>query len=375
MNLPGLTSILYHLRALTIITDGSIFEAYAILENEDMLEILRDVRAHSKYIHTFTMQGSSFPIVWPNLTLDFRWALKDICRSSDNMTTLNLENMVGIPHTLFTGTNIKHVRFHLIEFEQPRTSFAVFEDDCLPKGQLESIDIDYTFPSPPFNLVETHIAYDDAMANYQSFFSSLRKLRFLIHRSDDLQRFVAIAGGISSLEIVDLEISNSDNGFLRTMSSNLPLNDLPCLRQLIIRHKSLVNITMRHPLFMVATILKSISIPKSLRTIELSFEVSAHPPWTKPIHFFPDHKSWGMLDAALTQERFGSVRDVILSLRYCPLREEPWTFDERFFTERCHKIYKGIFPLLSSSKSKRLVLNITFCPGGGTRGGHWGTVS
>lgn len=370
MNFPRLTCILYHLRTLTIITDGSIFEAYALLENEDMIGVLRDAQAYSRGIHTLTMQDSSFPIVWPNLTLEFRRALKNLCRSSLNMTTLQLENMVGVPRNLLTGTNIKHVRFHFIEFEQLRMSFGIVWDDLLPKGRLESIDIDYTFPFPPFNLMETNIECNGMLDYCRSFFFGVKKLRYAIHRSDDLQRFIAVASDISSLEILDLELSNSDNGFMRRTPLDLPLDRNPHLRRLIVRHKSLVNIAMRRPLFKVMAILKSVSVPNSLQTIELFFDVSAHPPWTKPVHFFPDPKSWGMLDVALTRKHFGSVRDLIFNLRYCPLQEEPWTFNEGTFRDRCHKILPGVFPLLSSSESKRLALNITFCPGGKEPGAH-----
>ncbi|KAF9482419.1 hypothetical protein BDN70DRAFT_875175 [Pholiota conissans] len=365
MNFAGLTGVLYHLRALALIIDGSIFDAYRILEDGDIAQLLRDVQVHSHSLESLTLQGSSYPIVWTNLTPTFRRALKDLCRSSPSMTTLNLENMVGVPNALLKGTNIRHVRFHYIEFEETQMAFGIFRDDLLNKGQLESIDIDYTFPFPQSNSLAKN--YDEcAMENYQSFFTGVKKLRYVLNRSDDLNHFVAVARSISGLETIELELSNLDNGFLRGTPLHLPLHELPHLHRLIIRHRTLVNIGMRHPLFKVMAILKSITLPKSLHTLELFFDVSARAPWTKPTHFFPDPKSWGMLDASLSQAQFHRVREVVMNLKYCPLLEKPWTFDEGVCSERSYEMFRGVFPLLSNSKSKRLDLNVTFCPGGGT---------
>ena len=359
-----MTGLLYHLRSFKLVMDGSIFEAYAILENEDLVEILRGVQAFSKGIEAFTMQGSSFPIVWPDLTREFRAVFRSLCRSSPNLKTLNLENIVGVPHTLLTRTNIRHIRLHLIEFKKPRMAFVIFREGHLPKGQLESIDIDYTFPFPPSSLIESRLAYEDAMTHYRTIFSQVKRLRYLIYRSDDLERFIAVAKGLSSsLEVVNLELSNSDNGFLRALSWEIPLADLPLLRRVIICHKSLISTGTRHPLFKVAAVLRNVSVPLCMETIELSFEVSAYAPWLKATHFFPEPKIWALLDRALTQKRFDAVKGVILRLRYCVSQEQPWTFDEGVFIDRCHDIVKDVFPLLAGSKSKKLELVVSVTTG------------
>lgn len=356
-----MTGLLYHLRSFKLVMDGSIFEAYAILDNEDLVEILRGIQEFSKDIEAFAMQGSSFPIVWPDLTMDFRAVFRSLCRSSPNMTTLNLENIVGVPHTLLMRTNIRHIRLHLIEFKKPRMTFVIFREGHLPKGQLESIDVDYTFPFPPSSLIESRLAYEDAMAHYRTIFSQVKRLRYLIHRSDDLERFIAVARGLSSsLEIVNLQLSSSDNGFLRALSWEIPLADLPHLRRVIICHKSLISTDTRHPLIKVATVLRNVSVPLCMEAIELLFEVSAQAPWLKSTHFFPEPKTWALLDTALTQRRFDAVKSVVLRLRYCVSQEQPWTFDEGVFVNRCHDIVKDVFPLLAGSESKKLELVVSF---------------
>lgn len=350
-----MTGLLYHLRSFTLVMDGSIFEAYAILENDDLVALLCALQAYSKGLESFAMQGSSFPIVWQDLTLDFRAAFKSLCRAAPNLTTLCLENMVGVPHTLLMGTNIAHVRFYLIEFKKPRMAFVIFREGHLPKGQLESIDIDYTFPFPPSSLIESRLAYEDAMAHYRSIFSHVKRLRYLIYRSDDLERFVAAARGIApSLEVVSLELSNSDNGFVRTLSWEIPLADLPRLKRVAIRHKSLISTGTRHPLLKVSNILKALSVHDSLDTIELAFEVSAQAPWLKAPHFFPEPRTWALLDADLMNKKFDLVKNVVLRLRYCVLQEQPWSFNEAVFVDRCHETLKFVFPLVSGSKNKTI---------------------
>ncbi|KJA29488.1 hypothetical protein HYPSUDRAFT_61516 [Hypholoma sublateritium FD-334 SS-4] len=359
-----MTGLLHHLRSFKLVMDGSIFEAYAILENEDLVEILRAIQVSSKDFEAFAIHGSSFPIVWPDLTTDFRAVFRNLCRTMPNLTTLNLVNIVGVPHTLLMRTNIRDIRFHLIEFKKPRMAFVIFREGHLPKGQLESIDIDYTFPFPPSNLIESRLAYEDAMAHYRTIFSQVKKLRYLIYRSDDLERFIAVARGLSSsLEVVNLELTNSDNGFLRALSWEIPLADLPLLRRLIICHKSLISTGTRHPLFKVATVLKNVSVPVCMEAVELLFEVSAQAPWLKAMHFFPEPEIWALLDTALTNRRFDAVRSVVLRLRYCVSQEPPWTFDEGVFIGRCHDLVKDVFPLLAGSKSKKLELVVSFTTG------------
>lgn len=277
--LPNLTMPLYHTRAFKLVMDGSVFEAYAILENEDLVAILEMVLKHSWDLRKVTLKGSSFPIVWPDLTWDFRMAFKQLCRSSSSLTTLRLENLTGVPHTMLLGTKIRHVRFHLIEFAMSTMDFLpMFRYNHPVESQLESIDIDYTFPFPSDNLVN---GSDTALVHYQSIFARVKRLKYLIYRSDDMDRFLFVAQELSSsLTTVDLELSNSDNGFLRALTRPVPFDTLPHLNRIILRHKSLVAVGPRHPLAKIGAILQNMVIPPSLRVVELAFEVRSDPPST-----------------------------------------------------------------------------------------------
>ncbi|KAF5311756.1 hypothetical protein D9619_003586 [Psilocybe cf. subviscida] len=349
--LPLLTTPLYHIRSFKLAMDGSLFEAYAILENPDLVSILELIQKYSWDIRKVSLKGSSFPIVWPDLTWDFRMALKQLCRSSPSLTTLCLENMTGVPHTMLLGTKIRHVRFHLIEF-------AVGALDLLPRfrynhpvePQLESIDIDYTFPFPEDNPLNHSGTDEMSLGQYQSIFSGVKRLKYLIYRSDDLERFLSLAQKLSSsLDTVDLELSNSDNGFLRALTWEIPLDSLPNLGRILLRHKSLVSVGTRHPLVKVASILRNMIIPASLQAIEVAFEVRSDPPWLKTGHFFPDPHNWALLDKILTDNKFERVREVVFHLRYFTVQAPPWAFNETVFVDRCRSCIQDVFPLLYAS--------------------------
>ncbi|KAF8960966.1 hypothetical protein BDZ97DRAFT_1921659 [Flammula alnicola] len=222
--------------------------------------------------------AESYPFVWTNLTLDFRVAFKALCQSSTNLTTLYLENMAGVPHTLLTGTHIKHLRFHLIHLARSNTAFIPFPEDHFPKGQLESIDIDYSFPFPfpTQDLIEKDIHHRESVSHRQPLFSHVKRLKYILRPCDDLQKFVVVARGISSsLEVVYLQLSGTD---LKASSPEIPFEELHNLRCMIIRHKSVVCALTRHPLIKVATILRNLASRRLLTALRLLSRFSRNRP-------------------------------------------------------------------------------------------------
>lgn len=365
--LPSLTTPLYHTRSFKLVMDGSLFEAYAILGNEDLVSILDLIQTYSWDIRRVSLKGSSFPIIWPDLTWNFRMAFKQLCRSSPSLTTLRLENMTGVPHTILLGTKIRHVRFHLIEFARSTIGLLPeFRFNHPIEHQLESIDIDYTFPFPENNLLNGPGSDVKSLEQYQTMFSGIRRLNYLIYRLDDLERFLFIAQRLApTLDTVDLVLSNSNNDFLRALSWAIPFDTLHNLGRVLLRHESMVAVGIRHPLVKVVAILRNMVITPSLHTMEVAFEVRSDPPWLKTGHFFPDPHNWALLDKVLMQPKFDLVRDVVLHLRYFITQAPPWAFDETVFITRCRGRIQDVFPLLCAShKAVHLDICVLPVPGG-----------
>ncbi|KAH9487232.1 hypothetical protein JR316_0001301 [Psilocybe cubensis] len=361
-----MTSLLHHVQSFTLVMDGSVFDAYTTMNNEDLTTIIRMLCKHSTAIHTTTLLGSSMRIFWPYLTRDFREAFKELCRVP-SMRTLHLENLCSVPATFLLGTKIKNIRLHLVTIFSPIPGLPAF--NCLwdSVGQLQAVDIDHTFPF----FIEEIIGSDTMRTRTVSLeksaekvnLSSIKLLRYTFHLPDDLQRFTQIALAIHSLEAVSVVFDDTDSsGFRRAIGDQIPLHELPALRTVAIGHKSSINTGIRGPLLKMLDVLKSLSVPRTLECIELSFEIHSHPPWFKLTEFFPETKTWALFDKLLTHETFDSVKRVRLNLRYTTLQAQPWTFDEQFFVQRCHGYLSEVFPLLMGSASKELMADVSVLP-------------
>jgi len=353
-----MTTPLFHVRSLKLVMDCSIFESYAILENPSLAAILRILREHSGFIDSVSIQGSAFPILWSELTSKFRSSFTDLCKAP-SLTTFHLEGMIGIPHTILEGTNIKHIHFHLVEFASSTVGILPVLEDFLPPGQLESLSIDHTFPFPAPMERESGTR---GVSHSNPTFSNIKEFKYLLNHSSDLQIFVDIAMGLApSLVTICLEFSELDVRFLGVGAWEIPFHQLPLLRNLAIQFKVVVTPAIL-PLLNLVLAIRSILTPSSLSTLELAFDVRSNSPWLKKSDFYPDPDLWVLLDSLLQLARFDSVNTVLLRLRYHILCARPWTFDERVFLDNCRGFAPEVFPRLTSSKSKALDLILTVAP-------------
>ncbi|PPQ78822.1 hypothetical protein CVT25_010691 [Psilocybe cyanescens] len=363
-----MTSLLYHVQSFSLVMDGSVFDAYTTMNNEDLTTVLRMLCKYSKAIHTTTLLGSSMRIFWPYLTRDFREAFKELCRVP-SMRTLHLENLCSVPATFLLGTKIRNVRLHLVTIFSPIPGLPAF--NCLwdSVGQLHSVDIDHTFPFFIEEIIGSDIRTRNISLERSSEgvnLSSIKSLKYTLYQPDDFQRFMQIVLEIPSLERVCMIFSDlGSSGFHRVVGAQAPFDELPALRTLAIGHRSSISTGIRSPLLKVLDVLRSASISRTLESIELSFEVHSHPPWLRLTEFFPETKTWALFDKVLTHETFDSVTRVRLNLCYSTLQAQPWTFDEQFFAKRCRSFLAEVFPLLMGSKSKEIVVDVSVLPLGG----------
>lgn len=352
-----MTTLLFHVQSFALVLNGSVFDAYTTLSNENLTEIMRLLRKHSQVIHSTIILGSAMRIFWPYLSLRFRKAFTELCQVP-SMSTLHLQNICSVPATLLSDTNINDVRLHQVTLLNPLASRSPF-NFLWNVSQLHSLDIDHSFPFPTSAIFELDIGNQAQVPfeRYRSSFSNIRRLRYTFYDPDDFQKFHDISLCMPALEEVCVVFSAND--FHRGLRGRFSFNELPSLRALAIHHESLITIGLTSPLFKVLETIKSISVPPTLESIELGFQVHTHPPWMKGGEFFPETQIWSMLDKALAHSTFDKIKTVELNLHYMTLQAQPWTFDERFFDRRCRKFLPEAFPLLTKSKSKELIANIS----------------
>jgi len=350
-----MTSLLHYTHSFKLVMDGSVFDAYAILENEDLAKTMRLLCKYSSAIHTVGITGSSIPIFWPDLSREFQEAFRDLIHLP-TVTTLCLDNISGVPETILRGTNISHIRFYLVKLFNPtpglRPFFSLSQTD-----KLGDIDIDYTFPFSP----------DDSSSGspFQPSLSNLRSLKYTFYHPEDFQRFVNIALSLKSLEKINILFSDSTSMFFQGLGFDIPFNSLPLLRTLGICHKSPIATGIRSPLLKVLDLLRCINaLPPSLETLVLGFVIRTNPPWLRLSEFFPEPKTWALLDKLLSTERFGRVNTVQMRLQYVTLPGKPWSFDEAIFVERCRSCLEHVFPLLIASERtrKKIELDVAVFP-------------
>ncbi|CAA7259560.1 unnamed protein product [Cyclocybe aegerita] len=351
-------SVLYHVRSFGLLMNGStMFETYAILGNDCLVDILRSLHARSYGILGLALciQGPSIPINLLDLATNFRSAFQNLLHSPF-LTTLCLQNIFGVPDTLIRWTSLKHLHFHFVELVRYRVDY-----DPLwilpPNAQIESLDIDFTFPFPPREVLETGgIVQDDmeAVSHFCNSFSGVTDLKYSIYHSSDFRLFCDVVLGLSSsLTTIELELSDTGRVLNRHIPWPLPFHRLPLLRSLTIRLRSLISIETCGLLRHLSTILKDCSIPPSLQTIDFALELRSQAQWLKLCDFFPQPSLWAVLDNILaTHPQFAAIQSVYFNLQYRTLNEEPWAFDEGVFVARCATLVKELFPLLADSKTK-----------------------
>ncbi|KAF9540042.1 hypothetical protein CPC08DRAFT_480432 [Agrocybe pediades] len=356
----GLPSILHYTRSFQLVMDGSLFDAYAILENEDLARIMRILCKYSSVLHTIAIAGSFIPIFWPDLSREFQEAFRDLTRVP-TVTTLRLNNISGVPANILHGTNIDHVKFHLVKSFYPMLAhwpfFCVFHTD-----QLRGLDIDYTFPIAQPSNVEPVEELDPLFSQVGSSFSGVKSLQYTFYHPEDFQRLMNIASSLPSLESVVINYSNSTSSLFEGLGYDVPFDTLSSLRTLGICHKSDIAVGIRSPLLKVADLLTCIDVPPSLETLILGFVVRTTPPWLRLAEYFPEPKTWGLLDKLLVSERYSSVRSVQLRLQYVTLPGKPWSFDEDVFLRRCRACLQDVFPLVMSCKTKTLEVDVAVFP-------------